>query len=522
MNKLVEAILFAGCLAAGLTLKAQPNNKAPVTLPVVPATLEAPDLGTWLQSLDWSVTDTAWVLVAEAPVLSACSLPRLQQMLQAARGQPAAALLGGLRPSELAYWAQRQYPGGHQLGTLLADAKAWDSLQVSGQMILRAFPKPVFMPEAALPEHPLPRPLRIRWASTDSVLLDESGGPYSQLTALTSHPTEGVILVDPLYRRLRRIDPQTGTVLLDLDLEIPYEAFYRQFSWPDTNGQSLLSWLDSDAFDARSFLHPEGHRAAWADAVLVLSFTRRYPTLVQDTSGRWQTSLVAQGFLAQVDQQGNLQRLGLCHQQDLPEPLEYSGQSLLPFGPDSGLIALHDFRKGLDRLFNIGVYRYAGDRRVVVERLLPLEIPDFLQGSSYGTRFAEPFLAGHAERYAAGFRLFPKARIYPENLPLQFPDTTSAYHNRLVSTLDRIAERRIAWVIIAEALDSAGRLLLVERRDSLPDRLLVFAADGSCLLAQPLPDVYEGQVLFLQDSVLMGLRRRGDAFWLYRTDFALY
>jgi hypothetical protein len=151
--------------------------------------------------------------------------------------------------------------------------------------------------------------------------------------------------------------------------------------------------------------------------------------------------------------------------------------------------------------------------------MLSMEIPAFLQVSAHGTRFAEPFLAGHAGRYAAGFRLFPRGKIFPDARALQFPDTVTAYSNRLVSTMDRIAERRIAWVIVAESWDSTGRLLLVERRDSLPDRLLAFAADGSCQLADPLPKIYENQVLYLTEGVLWGLRRWEDAWWLYRTNF---
>jgi hypothetical protein len=302
---------------------------------------------------------------------------------------------------------------------------------------------------------------------------------------------------------------------------MPYEAFYHRFTWPDTSGQSLLSWLDSDAFDARSFLLAEGHRAGWADDNLVLSFTRRYPHMVQDSAGGRQTSLVTQGFFLQLDRDWKVKQQGLCHQQDLPAPLEFGGQSLLPFGPDSGLISLHDFRRDLDQLRNIGIYRYLADRRVVVERLLPLDVPAFLQPKADGSRFAEPFLAGNAYHWTAGYRLFPRAWIFPDAKLLQFPDTATAYRNRLVSTMDRLSERRIAWVIIAETWDSAGRLLLVERRDSLPDRLLVFAKDGSCLLADPLPRNYENQVLYLMDGLLLGLRRRKDALWLHRTAFHL-
>jgi len=499
------ACSFAYCaIAAGNGGMPYPQHAQPQP----PLTLQA-----WLNTLDWSSADTAWVLVVDAPVLGNCSLPKLGRMLKQARGQPTATLLGGLRPAELNYWVERQFPGEHPLGFLLADPMAWDSLQVLGQMQLYPFPKPTG------PTASPPGAGQLRWGTMDSVQLDERQGPYSLLTTFSVHPKHGVLALDPQYRRLRQVDPKTGGVLRDLDLDIPYEAFYRRFNWPDTTGQSMLGWLDSDSFQARSLLHAETFRAAaWGDTLL-LAFTRRYPKLVQDTSGQWVTTLQPQGFLLQLDSGWRTVAQGLCHEADLPAGMQFGGQSLLPLGPDSGLVSLHDFRKGIPHRPNIGFYRFDGDRRVVVERMLPLLIPVALQADNKGTRFAEPFLVGSAERWVAGYRLHPTALIYPSGIPLHFPDTTTAGSNGLVSTMDRIAERRIAWVIVGEAWDREGRLWLIERRDSLPDRLLGFAPDGTGLMALPLPPSLEDQPVYLQDGVLWGWKRRGDALWLLHIAF---
>ncbi|MBI1193634.1 MAG: hypothetical protein GC205_10735 [Bacteroidetes bacterium] len=491
---------------------AQPQGLLPEPLPASLAN-PSPTIQGWLNALDWSTTDTAWVLVVEAPILGNCSLPKLAQLFAQAKGRPTATLLGGLRPAELSYWVQRQLPVPDKLGALLVDPAAWDSLQVLGQMRLYPFSRR----EVKL-QHPAGT-MNLRWGAMDSVQLDERLGPYSLLTTISNQGAHGLIALDPQYRRLRQVDPATGAVLRDLDLDIPYEAFYQRFVWPDTTGQSMLAWLDSDAFQARSLLHAESFRTAVLGDTLMLAFTRRYPKLVQDTSGRWVTTLQPQGFLLHLDSAWRILKQGLCHEVDLPPGFQFGGQALLPFGPDSGLVSLHDFRKGIPHRPNIGIYRMEEPGKVVVPKMLPLFIPEALQADSKGTRFAEPYLLGNAGHWIAGYRLHPTARIYPSGTSLHFPDTITARSNGLVSTMDRIAARRIAWVIVAEALDKEGRLWLIERRDSLPDRLLAFAHDGTGLIALPLPAALEGQPVHLEDGVLWGWKRRGDALWLLHTTF---
>ncbi len=485
----------------------------------------------WYSQIDWSKVDTVWLFVADSRSMSGCSLARIELFLKEIGHQPRASLIGHLRPAEIEYWVDRQFGASHPLGDLIADAAAFGRLShpaalclypVTSQGIL-PIPRMYHYSKASLetPPSSVESPIlsdppdQEPAVLLDSVDLDESAGPFSELSMVHPHPVLGLLVLDPHYRRLRVMDKATGSLLTDLDLDWPYESFYHRFKWPDTSGQSLLSWLDSDQFPSRSFLLAEGFRASLTNGLLYITHYRRYPHPEPDGQGGWITGLEPQGFLLVYDSAWNLVRQGLIHSLNLPEGHSFLSVSLLPFSLDSGWVALSDYRSGEFGLRNIGVYHVAEQQQVKITRTLDLPVPKWLEADQKGTHFAEPFLAGNGRNSVAGFRLYPAAKIFPSGISLQFPDTSTYLQSRLLSSMESIDERRIAWAIVAEYVDQQGWVWLVERRDQLPDQILVFDSEGHCRSIRTLPSAFDNLPVQLERGRLWAWARRGEHFRIY-------
>ena len=215
------------------------------------------------------------------------------------------------------------------------------------------------------------------------------------------------------------------------------------------------------------------------------------------------------------DSAWNLVRQGLIHSLNLPEGHSFLSVSLLPFSLDSGWVALSDYRSGEFGLRNIGVYHVAEQQQVKITRTLDLPVPKWLEADQKGTHFAEPFLAGNGRNSVAGFRLYPAAKIFPSGISLQFPDTSTYLQSRLLSSMESIDERRIAWAIVAEYVDQQGWVWLVERRDQLPDQILVFDSEGHCRSIRTLPSAFDNLPVQLERGRLWAWARRGEHFRIY-------